>query len=134
MEMKIQKTFVKVRYAETDQMGVVHHGNYPQYCEIARIDWLEHLGISYKSMEEEGIMLPVYEMHFKFIKPATFDQLLRIETYIKETPGARIQFYYSIYNEEDELITTATTVLVFMDSVTKRPIRCPGYILEKLKN
>lgn len=133
MDMKIQKTFVKVRYAETDQMGVVHHGNYPQYCEIARIDWLESLGISYKSMEEEGVMLPVYEMNFRFIKPATFDQVLRIETHIRETPGVRIRFYYSIFDEKNELITTATTVLVFMDSLTKRPVRCPGYILERLK-
>ena len=66
--MKSHNTFVKVRYAETDQMGVVHHGNYAEYLEIARLDWLSALGISYKSMEEEGVMLPVYELHFKFIK------------------------------------------------------------------
>lgn len=132
--MKTHQTYVKVRYAETDQMGVVHHANYALYLEMARIDWLSQLGISYKSMEQEGIMLPVYAMEFKFIKPATFDDILKIETSLKGIPGVRIEFFYSIFNPDKELITTASTVLVFMDSKTKRPIKCPEFILEKLKD
>ena len=78
--MKSHNTYVKVRYAETDQMGVVHHGNYADYLELARLDWLDKLGISYKSMEKEGVKLPVYELHFKFIKSALFDDELKIVT------------------------------------------------------
>lgn len=132
--MKTHETFVKVRYAETDQMGVVHHGNYAQYLEMARLDWLQQLGVSYRSMEKEGVMLPVYEMNLKFLKPATFDDCLKIVTSLKEKPHVKITFEYRVYNEEEVLITTASTVLVFMDSETRKPIRCPQYILEKLQN
>lgn len=130
--MKTHQTILKVRYAETDQMGVVHHGNYAQYFEMARLDWLKELGISYKAMEKEGVMLPVYEMNIKFLQPATFDDTLKIITSLKEKPGVRISFLYEVFNQEDELLTTASTVLVFMDSETRKPVRCPEYILEGL--
>lgn len=131
--MKRHQSFVKVRYAETDQMGVVHHGNYAEFLEIARLDWLDQLGISYKSLEKEGVMLPVYELNTKFIKPAYFDDVLRIEIQIKELPRVKIEFFYKVFNQQDELITTARTILVFMDSKTKKPIRCPEYILNRIK-
>ncbi|MAS72062.1 MULTISPECIES: acyl-CoA thioesterase [Zunongwangia] len=130
--MKDHLSILKVRYAETDQMGVVHHGNYAQYLEIARIDWLEKIGISYKSMEKNGIMLPVYEMNFKFKKSAFFDDQLKIFTSLRQRPDVKIIFDYKIYNQDGELLTTANTVLVFMDAKTRRPIRCPDYVLEKL--
>ena len=132
--MKSHETFVKVRYAETDQMGVVHHGNYPQYLEIARIDWLDSLGVSYKSMEEEGIMLPVFELNLIYHKPITFNENLKIETRLRETPNVKIIFDYSIFNEGGEKVTSATSILVFMDSKTRKPIRCPQYIHDKLKS
>ncbi len=132
--MKSHKTLVKVRYAETDQMGVVHHGNYPQYLEIARLEWLSALGISYKNMEEEGIMLPVYELNLKYIKPVTFDENLTIETRLRELPNVKIIFDYSVFNEQGDLVTSATSVLVFMDSKTRRPVRCPQNILDKLQD
>lgn len=131
--MKTHQTFVKVRYSETDQMGVVHHGNYAQYLELARIEWLEQFGVSYKKMEEEGIMLPVYAMEFRFLRPATFDEVLKIETKLLSAPGVRIEFSYKIFNNRNEVITTASTVLVFMDAATKRPMRCPEFLAEKLK-
>lgn len=131
--MKSHITYVKVRYAETDQMGVVHHGNYAEYLEIARLDWLDALGISYKVMEKEGVMLPVYELHFKFLKSALFDDELKIVTKLKKTPSVKIEFEYEIYNNEEELLTQASTTLVFMDTKTRKPIKCPQYILEKLK-
>ncbi len=130
--MRDHVSILKVRYAETDQMGVVHHGNYAQYLEIARIEWLEKIGISYKSMEKNGIMLPVYEMNFKFKKSAFFDDELKIITSLRQTPDVKIIFDYKIYNQEEELLTTANTTLVFMDAETRRPIRCPEYVLEKL--
>ncbi len=127
-------TSVKVRYSETDQMGVVHHGNYVQYLELARIDWLSKLGISYKTMEENGIMLPVYTMDFKFKKSAFFDDDLTVKTYLRKIPTARIVFDYEIYNQHQELLTIASTSLVFVDSETKKPVSCPNYLLEKIKN
>lgn len=130
--MKSHSTYVKVRYAETDQMGVVYHGNYAQYLEIARIDWLDAIGISYKKMEEEGVMLPVYELKLKFKKSARFDDQLRIVTCLKEKPGVRIEFSYEIFNQDEELLTEAETTLIFMDMEKNRPIKCPKNVLEKL--
>jgi acyl-CoA thioester hydrolase len=85
-------------------------------------------------MEKEGVMLPVYEMHFKFIKSALFDDELKIVTKLMKTPSVKIEFDYEIYNQGGELLTTASTVLVFMDMQSRKPIRCPEYILDKLKN
>lgn len=130
--MKSHESNVKVRYSETDQMGVVHHGNYAQYFEIARLEWLATLGVSYKTMEEEGVMLPVYELNTKFLKPAFFEDELVIKVRLKETPSVKIIFEYFIYNQKGELLTTAFTTLVFMDAKTRKPIRCPEYILEAL--
>lgn len=130
--MKKKITYVKVRYAETDQMGVVYHGNYAQYLEIARIDWLQQLGISYKTMEEDGIMLPVYELILKFKKSAKFDDVLKIETFLAEKPSVRIKFIYRIFNQENQLLTEAETTLIFMDIEQNRPIKCPEYIIQKL--
>ena len=127
------ETFLKVRYAETDQMGVVHHSNYVQYIELARIDWLSQLGISYKTMEANGVMLPVYTIDFKFKKSAYFDDELIVKTSLKKIPTAKISFDFEIFNSQGELLTIASCTLVFMDSVTKKPIPCPQYLIEKIK-
>jgi len=130
--LKTSNSFVKIRYAETDQMGVVYHGNYAQYLELARIEWLSKLGISYKKMEEEGVMLPVYNLNITFKKSAVFDDEIRVETSLREIPSARIIFDYKIYNKEEDLLTIASTELVFINMKTNRPMRCPSYILDKL--
>jgi acyl-CoA thioester hydrolase len=132
MLMHKNKTMIRVRYAETDQMGFVHHGNYAQYLEIGRLEWLRELGLSYKEMEEKGTMLPVYSLNLRFNKSAFYDDELTIETTIRNLPTARIEFYYEIFNPKGELITTADTTLIFVDMKSKRPIKCPQYILEKL--
>ncbi|SEM11716.1 acyl-CoA thioester hydrolase [Aquimarina amphilecti] len=124
------ETLLKVRYSETDQMGVVHHGNYAQYLELARIDWLSRLGVSYKSMEESGIMLPVFTLDFKFKKSAFFDDELTVKTFLKKIPTARIVFDYKIYNQDKELLTIASSTLVFVDAKTRKPILCPSYLLD----
>lgn len=129
----ISKTSLKVRYSETDQMGVVHHGNYAQYLELARIDWLSKLGVSYKKMEENGIMLPVYTLDFKFKKSAYFDDELTVKTYLRKIPTARITFDYEILNQQGELLTIASTSLVFMNSQTRKPIPCPDDLLDTIK-
>ncbi|WP_167596876.1 acyl-CoA thioesterase [Leeuwenhoekiella sp. ZYFB001] len=132
--MKTHNSSVKVRYGETDQMGVVYHGNYAKYLEVARIEWLSDLGVSYKKMEENGVMLPVYDMRYSFLKPAFFDDLLTVKTTLRKIPRASIVFDYEIYNQNQELLTRAETTLVFVDMKTNRPTRCPQYILDLLLN
>ncbi|RZS92624.1 acyl-CoA thioesterase [Aquimarina brevivitae] len=127
-------TSLKVRYSETDQMGIVHHGNYAQYLELARIDWLSKLGISYKSMEESGIMLPIFTLDLKFKKSAFFDDELTVKTSLRNIPTVKIVFDYEIYNQQQELLTEASTTLVFVNSKTRKPIVCPKYLLEKIAN
>jgi len=124
----------RVRYGETDQMGVVYHGNYAQYLEMGRVEWLRALGISYKSMEENGIILPVISLQLKFIKSAVYDDLITVVTKLKKTPSVRIEFDYEIYNEAAELLVEANTVLAFVNVKTNRPVKCPDYLMNKLQN
>ncbi len=123
----------RVRYGETDQMGVVYHGNYPQYLEMGRISWLRALDLSYKEMEANGVMLPVVSLEMKFLKPALFDDLVTVKTNLKRLPMVRIEFDYVLTNQNNDILLTANTVLAFMDSSKKRPIKCPDYIFKKLK-
>ncbi|MGB5436096.1 MAG: thioesterase family protein [Maribacter sp.] len=123
----------RVRYSETDQMGVVYHGNYPQYLEMGRVEWLRSLGVSYKSMEENGIILPVISISINFKKSAVYDDLLRVRTIIRKKPMVRIEFDYEIHNEQGELLALANTVLAFMDAKKNKPVKCPDYLLDKLK-
>ena len=128
------ETKIQVRYGETDQMGVVYHGNYAQYFEIARLTWLEELGFSYKKMEENGIMLPVVSLHTEFKKSAKFDDILTIRTRLRKEPSVKIEFDYELFNAEGELLTTGGTVLVFISKETRRPIKCPEDMLKKINS
>lgn len=128
------QTKVKVRYGETDQMGVVYHGNYAQYFEIGRIEWLSSLGVSYKEMEAQGIMLPVVVLNINYSKPAFYEDVLIITTSLIKPPEVSIEFKYELHNECGELLTTAYTKLVFVDSKSRSPIRCPDFFLDKLQN
>lgn len=130
--MKIYQFQVRVRYAETDQMGVVYHGNYAQYFEMGRVEWLRNLGVSYKWMEENGIMLPVVSLSMNYKKPARYDDLLTVKTIFKSQTSVKIEFDYEIYNEQGELLTIGNSVLVFVDMKTGRPILPPKYITERL--
>jgi acyl-CoA thioester hydrolase len=124
---------VRVRYSETDQMGVVYHGNYAQYLEMGRVEWLRNIGISYKWMEQSGIMLPVVSLNINYKKPARYDDLLTVKTIFKSQSTVKIEFDYEIYNEQNELLTIANSILVFVDMKTARPSAPPEYINEKLK-
>jgi acyl-CoA thioester hydrolase len=131
--MKNHQTQVRVRYSETDQMGVVYHGNYVPYFEIGRVEWLRNKGISYKSMEESGIGLPIVSMQINYKKSARYDELLTIHTTFKSQSSVKIEFDCAIYNEANELLTTATFILVFISLKTGRPTAPPDYILELFK-
>lgn len=122
----------RIRYGETDQMGYAHHANYPLYFEMGRIELLRDLGISYKKMEEEGLILPVYSINTRFFKPATYDDKITLKTFLKTIPTARILFEYELYNEQKELISSGNTTLVFFDTHKKRPVNIPEKLLEKI--
>jgi acyl-CoA thioester hydrolase len=130
--MKEHQFTVRVRYAETDQMGVVYHGNYAQYFEMGRVEWLRDKGVSYKWMEENGVMLPVVSLTMNYKKPARYDDLITVRTIFKSQTSVKIEFDYEIYNESQELLTIAYSVLVFVDMKTGRPMLPPDYVLAKL--
>lgn len=130
--MYLSETKVRVRYAETDKMSYVYYGNYASYFEVARVEALRDLGMSYKQMEEEGFMLPVLEYKVKYFKPALYDDLLTIRTTIPVMPSVRIVFQYEIFNEENVLLTTAETTLVFIEAASGRPCKAPADLLSKL--
>jgi acyl-CoA thioester hydrolase len=123
---------VRVRYAETDQMGVVYHGNYAQYFEMGRVEWLRNLGVSYRWMEENGVMLPVVSLEMNYKKPARYDDLLRVKTILKSQISVKIEFDYEIYNVQNQLLTTGYSMLVFVDMKTGRPIIPPKYLSDKI--
>ncbi|GGF21711.1 acyl-CoA thioesterase [Echinicola rosea] len=127
------ETHVRVRYAETDQMGYVYYGNYAMYFEVARVESLRQIGFSYKDMEDQGIIMPVLESHSNYLRPGRYDELLTIKTIIKEMPGIKIRFDYEIVNEEDILIHQGYTLLTFLKKDNHRPCRPPADLLDLLK-
>ena len=125
---------IRVRYAETDQMGYCYYGNYAQYFEVARVETLRSFGVSYKDLENSGILLPVSEYNIKYILPALYDEQLSINCAIKEITEFKIKFDYNTHNEEDKLLNFGSTTLVFVDKQTKKPVNCPSTLKSKLKN
>ncbi|MDR3093113.1 MAG: acyl-CoA thioesterase [Bacteroidales bacterium] len=126
-------TQLRVRYGETDQMGYVYYGNYPLYYEVARTEWLRTLGLSYRQMEEEGILLPVRSLNVCYISAAHYDDLLTVRVMLKKLPGVRIHFFYEIYNEQQTLLNTGETELIFVDAKTRKPRKAPEILLNELQ-
>lgn len=127
------ETTVRVRYGETDQMAYVYYGYYAMYYEVARVESLRRLGVTYKELEAMGVMMPVLENHSKFLTAARYDELLRIVTTVHEKPTVRIRFTYDIYNEQNKLIHQGETLLAFVDKNTGRPCRPPGVMMKVLE-
>lgn len=125
-------TQTRVRYGETDQMGYCYYGNYALYLEIGRVETLRALGVSYKALENKQILLPVLELNIKYFKPCFYDDLITIKTTISKIPNVRIHFEYEIINEKNELLTKATTSLVFISKESMKPIACPNMLSELL--
>lgn len=132
--MKNFETSIRVRYAETDQMGYCYYGNYAQYLEIGRVEALRISGFRYRDLEEKGIMLPVLDFHIKYLHPAKYDDLLIIQTTISEIKGSRIYFDYKIVNEVGQQIAIASTTLVFVSKETMKPIKAPEEIIQSFEN
>lgn len=131
--MIVTTNTIRVRYGETDPMKYVYYGNYAEYFEVARVELFRSLGMSYDEIEKRGIFLPVSEYKIKYLKPALYDQLLEIRTYIRKIPGIRIEFDYEIYNEDNVKITEASTTLFFLDSETNKIVKCPDYLMELIE-
>ena len=119
-----------VRYGETDPMKYVYYGNYAEYLEVARVELFRSIGISYNEIEKKGLWLPVSEYHIKYIKPAKYDDLLQIHTKIIKKPTVKIEFEYTIFNEQNEKLTEASTTLFFLNAETQKISRCPEFLLE----
>ena len=126
-------TQVRVRYAETDQMNIVYYGNYAQYFEVGRVESIRQLGYTYKDMEEQGVIMPVVELHIKYLRPATYDDLLTVKTQILElTTTHRIEFFQEVYNEKGKMLTSGKVILYFLDAKTRNKITMPEQLRKKL--
>lgn len=126
------ETKIRVRYAETDQMGYVYYGNYATYYEVARVEFLRSLGFTYKLLEAQGVMMPVLENKSKFIRPAKYDDLLRIKVKLNKLPVNMMTFEYEIFNEHNKLINIGETVLAFVDMKNGKACDAPESILSLL--
>ncbi|HQU56804.1 MAG TPA: thioesterase family protein [Chitinophagaceae bacterium] len=127
-------TTIRVRYAETDQMGVVYHSHYLVYFEVARGDAVRHSGLTYADLEKKGVIMPIVEINCRYLRPARYDNLLTIKTFLKEMPtDHKITFHHEVYNEQNELLTTAKVILYFMDAQKMKPVKMPEVWAKKLQ-
>ncbi len=132
--MFVYSTKIRVRYAETDQMGYMYYGNYAQFYEVGRVEMLRSLGMTYKSMEESGIILPVAELRCKYIKPARYDEEIDVRVMLAKMPSTRIHFSYELYNESNTLINVGETTLAFIDVKKNSPCSAPKDFVDKIKS
>ena len=128
------KTKYRVLYADTDMMGVVYYGNYGRLYEMGRTEMIREMGLPYINLENSGIIMPVFSVEAKYRKVIKYDELITIETTVKEMPGVRMEFFHRIFNEDGGLAHEAKVVLVFMDRKTSRPVRAPEMLVSLLEN
>lgn len=132
--MFTHETQVRVRYAETDQMGVVYHSNFFYYFESSRAESIRSLGFTYADMEKMGVIMPVIEVHCKYLRPALYDDLLTVKTILKELPfHHKIEFHHEVFNEKKELLAVGKIIIYFMEAKTMKRTTMPEYLIEKLK-
>ncbi len=131
--MIVHETKIRVYYEDTDKMGVVYYGVYPRYYEIGRTEMIRDLGISYKEIEESGVILPAKSLNVNYIKSAYYDDLLTVKTIVEDIPKVKFPIKTEIYNEQGELINSGEVVLVFFDDKNKKPCRAPKYFTDALK-
>ncbi|MFL2629125.1 MAG: acyl-CoA thioesterase [Flavobacteriaceae bacterium] len=124
---------ILIRYYETDQMGFVHHSNYLRYFELARIEWILSLGLSYQKMEERGYLMPVIKANIDFKKPLIFGKSFRVKIEFNKMPKVKFELNYKVLSEENEIVATGLTVLAFLSSDNLKPIRCPDFFSDLFK-
>ncbi len=129
------ETQIRVRYAETDQMGVVYHSNYFYYFESSRAESIRQLGYTYVDMEKMGIIMPVIEVHCKYLKPARYDDLLTVKTILKELPvHHKIEFHHEVLNDKKELLAVGKVTLYFMEAKNMKKTTMPVWLRAKLQS
>jgi acyl-CoA thioester hydrolase len=127
-------TQIRVRYAETDQMGVVYHSNFFPYFESARAESIRELGFTYADMEKMGVIMPVIDVHCRYLRPAKYDDLLTVKTILKELPvHHKIEFHHEVFNEKEELLAVGKIILYFMEANGMKRTTMPALLLEKLQ-
>ena len=132
--MLTSKTTHRVRYGETDQMAYLYYGRYALLYEIGRAEMLRDLGLNYADMEKkEGIMMPVMSMNQRFVRPAHYDDLLTITTYLRQLPGRTVTFHFEIHNEKGKLVNGGSVKLCFVNVQTERTVAAPEYLLKILR-
>ena len=129
---KIHQLKFRARYSETDQMGYVHHANYARYFEMGRIEWLRSLGTSYASLESSGVLLPVLSLSVTFKKAIFFDDELVLDTCLETAPNLYLDFTYKLYNQSQNCCAEGQTKLVFFDAASRKPMRCPKALYQKI--
>ncbi len=128
------ETQIRIHYALTDQMGVVYHGHYAQFYEIGRGEALRQIGYSYKDIEAMGIIMPVVDIHSRFLRPAKYEDLITVKTTLKELPvHHKIIFHHEIYNEQDELLNTGDVTLYFMQAKGMKRSEMPAELRQKME-
>ncbi|HTB51525.1 MAG TPA: thioesterase family protein [Ferruginibacter sp.] len=131
--MFITETKIRIHYALTDQMGVVYHGHYAQFYEIGRVEAFRQIGSVYKDIEAMGVIMPVVELSSRFLRPAKYDDMITVKTFLKELPvNHKIAFYHEIYNEQGELLNTGNVILYCIESKNMKRCDMPGQLKEKL--
>lgn len=129
--MITHQTQIRVRYGEVDKMSFLYHSHYVEYFDVARTELIRSLGITNREMEDEGVMLPVLNVNINYGTPAAYDDLLTIRTTLREMPGVKITFHYEVLRDE-QILTTGSVTLAFMNSTTKKAIRPPKKLLDIL--
>jgi acyl-CoA thioester hydrolase len=128
----VSASTVRVRYAETDQMGITYHGAYFVWFEVGRVDYLRERGFTYRELEEkEDLHLPVIEAQARYLKPAYYDDVLEIRTRLTELSGARVAFEYAVHRASDPPLATGRTAHAAVDK-RGRPRRLPEALRQRL--
>lgn len=131
--MYSSETKIRVRYGETDRMGYMYYGHYPEYFEVSRTDMIRSLGLSYREIEDLGIIMPVRSLKVDYKTPALYDEVLTVKSILKKLPEIKLDIDYEIYNEENKLVCTGNTILAFVNVKTRRPGRAPGFFIDKVR-
>ena len=126
-------THIRVRYGETDQMGYLYYGYYAFYYEVGRAEWLRALGFTYRELEESGVIMPVMELHSKYLRPAKYDDLVRVHTELREWPERDITFHSELFNEASERLNVGWVKLTFLDKETMQRVAPEDTFLKTIK-
>jgi acyl-CoA thioester hydrolase len=131
--MYCTETLIRVRYGETDRMGYMYYGHYPEYFEVSRTDMIRSLGLSYREIEDLGIIMPVRSLRVDYKNPAHYDEVLTVKSCLTKLPEIKLDIDYEIVNADKKLICTGNTILAFVNVKTRRPQRAPEFFLEAVR-